>query len=420
MKNIIFILLSLPFNLIAQTVDYSPLKKHLSPFSSIEADAFYFLDDKLDNVRLVGYGEDTHGTAEFTIITKELFKYLVKNQKFRILIIEDAFGMVRTLNEYIQTGEGTLMDILSPSNWRYYTEEFYQLVEWLRLHNQQFPNDRVKLYGAEMQYIHKDAHFLEQYLLTLGVKKDFSKLKTFRTIWDNTAPSDVMDFIIFHYQLKQLFLDNKEEWIAKTSQKAYDLAYQHLDLIHQFLSTVMQSNSARFHDFRELYMTQNIEWILQHEGKNSKAMFWAHNNHIGSASHNGLAVAVGHHLKMRYEDTYFNIYSDFGKGSFWAYPHDAGLNGKKWLHQVYTFDSIAPQTFTHFMDEQGRPNAFIDLRQARQDKDAKCILAHPFLVMSGAGAQYHNTRTMYEPIGNSFDAIFYIAQTSKLQFLGEL
>ena len=70
----------------------SELKNYAVGFNEIKSSSFSFLDSLLNNVRIVGYGEDTHGTAEFTLITKELMKYLSKKQGFKILIIETGFG----------------------------------------------------------------------------------------------------------------------------------------------------------------------------------------------------------------------------------------------------------------------------------------------------------------------------------------
>jgi erythromycin esterase-like protein len=163
-------------------------------------------------------------------------------------------------------------------------------------------------------------------------------------------------------------------------------------------------------------MWQNIVWILEYEGHDSKVMFWAHNDHIGSETLNGLADGVGHHLKKQFGNAYYNIHTDFGSGNFLAYPHDAG-NGKGWILEVFKFDNPNSKTFTFEMKQQGGPNTFVDLKQAKQDKNVKCMLTESFLVMSGAGAQYRNVDSWHKPIGESFDAVIYLDKTHKVTML---
>ena len=79
----------------------SELKNYSTGFDKIKASSFSFLDDELNKVRIVGYGEDTHGTAEFTLLAKELIEYLSEKQGFKILIIETGFGEGQYLNDYI-------------------------------------------------------------------------------------------------------------------------------------------------------------------------------------------------------------------------------------------------------------------------------------------------------------------------------
>ena len=42
------------------------------------------LDSTFEKVTLIGLGESTHGTSEFTIIRGEIFKYLVENHNYTV------------------------------------------------------------------------------------------------------------------------------------------------------------------------------------------------------------------------------------------------------------------------------------------------------------------------------------------------
>lgn len=63
--NLVFVLLILQTFAYAQ--DYpAGLKEYSTAFNKIEAGSFVFLDNKLSDVRIVGLGEDTHGSADLS------------------------------------------------------------------------------------------------------------------------------------------------------------------------------------------------------------------------------------------------------------------------------------------------------------------------------------------------------------------
>ncbi|NJN78422.1 MAG: erythromycin esterase family protein [Saprospiraceae bacterium] len=138
MKSIAIIFLMTLFISVCNAQCNSELKKYTTGFDSLISNSFSFLDNELDDVKIVGYGEDTHGNAEFTILTEELMKYLNSKHGFNILIIENGFGEVAYFNDYIQGKRDDLKSILKKYNstWRYETVAFYHLLNWLRDYNQ--------------------------------------------------------------------------------------------------------------------------------------------------------------------------------------------------------------------------------------------------------------------------------------------
>ena len=64
------------------------LNKYITGFDQLKSSSFSFLDGRLENIKIVGYGEDTHGSAEFSLVAKELIEYLSKQHNFNILIFK--------------------------------------------------------------------------------------------------------------------------------------------------------------------------------------------------------------------------------------------------------------------------------------------------------------------------------------------
>lgn len=411
-KIILTILLSFPNIIFGQCI--SELNEFITGFNKLESSSFDFLDDKLDSVKIVGYGEDTHGSAEFTLLAKELMSYLTEKHSFNTLIIETGFGEGLYLNDYIQGNRDDIKTILKEHNstWRYRTKEFIQLMEWLREYNRNSDN-KINLYGCEMQYVISDVNRIEDYLNKVESKYKIDGFQ--KHLWQNIEEDEKSEFYISYFKLKSYFIEQYEEFVNKTSEKEFNLIYHHIEVLGQFVTAINQNVYQRKMDFRDIYMSENIEWILSNENSDSKALYWAHNDHVGDWVANGIVDVAGHFLKKRYGASYYNISTDFGTGDFLAYPHNPDEVGKNM--RTFSFETIDSNTFTYCIQQNGEPNAFVDLRNAKQNEFLKCYLESPLNIMYGAGSQEWGTQTRTIDIGRAFDAIIYIDKISIINFM---
>jgi hypothetical protein len=78
--------------------------------------------DKLGGARLVGIGESTHGTKEFSIEKFKLAMYLNKIFDFEYVIIEDKEKVAEMLNKYLHDGGVSIDDLMSKFNYAYKKE----------------------------------------------------------------------------------------------------------------------------------------------------------------------------------------------------------------------------------------------------------------------------------------------------------
>jgi erythromycin esterase-like protein len=408
MKYLILITLSGLFSFASFAQCNSELKNFAVGFNEIKASSFSFLDSSLNNVRIVGYGEDTHGTAEFALLTKELMEYLSEKQGFKVLIIETGFGEGQYLNDYIQGKRNDLKTILDKHNstWRYKTKEFYQLMNWLKEYNKD-NSDKINIYGCEMQYVISDVNRIRQNLKKVNSNYQIDGFE--KHLWQPIEESEKTDYYISYAKLKKHFIDNYEAFKNKSSEKEFELAYQHIAVLGQFVTAINQNVEQRKHDFRDIYMAENIEWILNFHGNESKALYWAHNAHVGDWVDNGIVDVTGHQLRKRYGNSYFNIATDFGTGEFLAFSKD-------WKMETFSYDKVLENTFTKCLKNIGNPNTFLNIRKARENKELAEYLNSDLTTMSGAGAQARNSQTETKGIGKAFDAIIYLNKTSKINW----
>ncbi|MFC5045583.1 erythromycin esterase family protein [Aquimarina hainanensis] len=227
------------------------LKKYAIGFDHLTADSFSFLDNELTDIRIVGYGEDTHGTSEFTILAKELMHYLSEKQGFKICIIETGFGEGQYLNDYIQGKRDDLKSILDNHNtsWRYETKEFIELMNQLKEYNQNHL-DKIHLYGCEMQIVLADINRIREYLSNVGSEYQIDGFE--KHIWQSIEDSEKTDYYLSYIKLKKHFENNYEEFIRKTSEREFNIAYQHIIVLGQFVTTIHQTTVQRKHDLRDM------------------------------------------------------------------------------------------------------------------------------------------------------------------------
>lgn len=207
-------------------------------------------------------------------------------------------------------------------------------------------------------------------------------------------------------------MDNQNDFVEKTSPQQFDLAYHSVVVLGQLATAINQNVEQRKHDFRDIYMGENIQWIMDFHGKDSKALYWAHNAHVGDWVHNGIVDVTGHQLRKSYGPSYFNMAMDFGHGEYSAFSLD-------WKMGVQKRATIIKSTFTACLQSYGSPNAFVNLRRAKQEPSLHYYLNSPLTSMAGAGAQVRNSKTETALTGKAFDAILYLDQTNTINWVEE-
>lgn len=390
------------------------IQTYAVPLDSLSANRFSFLEKSLQDVRIVGFGEDTHGTADFTLLAGELLDYLSQNHGFTALALETQTGEAAFLNDYIHSRRDDLPFLLQNINsaWRYQTKEFAHLLQWMRDQNASGKRS-LNLYGTEMLYVKHDAGRIKTFLSRVGHSVELTAFE--KVIFSPHSLSEQQACAMQYFELIQAFDQHRERWIALTSADEYARARHHAVVLGQFSAALTEAVGYRMNDLRDLFMADNLNWALEQEGEKGKILIWAHNAHIGDWVANGGVDVMGHQLRKQWGEAYFSIATDFGSGDFYAFPHNANETG--WKMGVHHFDSVRAGTFTCCLQSLGGPHTYVHLRAARTDTRLSCVLKEPLWMMYGAGATTWGTDTERATYGTAFDGIFYLNSTRKLSFL---
>ncbi len=102
------------------------------------------------HARVVGLGRTTHGAHELSAITLRILRLFVEQLGFRTLAIEQAWTGGILIDQYLQTGTGNPRALLAETYPHYRTEEFLDVLCWMRAYNERHPADPLRFAGIDI------------------------------------------------------------------------------------------------------------------------------------------------------------------------------------------------------------------------------------------------------------------------------
>lgn len=283
------------------------------------------IDSYLENRRLIGLGESTHGTHEFFKMRHRLIQYLVENHSVSIIFMEADFANSLMIDEYIKGKGGNAKEAVKDLQlWPWTTEEMVDLVEYLKLHNESNQNNQVSFVGVDVQKIDRTVSRLERLIEKYGLPTRDDKIVN-ATEFFGLSKKEALD-------LRSVEIDRYEKVDISnfTAEDKYEYHWlsKHLN---QILSEKLEKKSHQ-NIYRDKMMALNI---LDHLKVNNeiKGVFWAHNGHIANlfTEKKNRGVAGGF-LKKSLGRDYFIIGQEFDSGSFNARvkPVEYSKNYSNW------------------------------------------------------------------------------------------
>lgn len=397
----------------AQTPFQNWLKDHSHPVEiRVNANQLTPIRDQLASARIIGLGEATHATSEFFTFKDHLFRYLVEELDHRVFVLEAGFSECEVTNAYIQHGIGTPESAIGATGfWIWNTVEMVELIQWMRQFNQDRPEeDQIRFYGMDMQGTRFPATYLRNFALdndtdiTLRFSPMLKELaqRTFVQLEPEMAATYLRELDSLQAHMQR----NRPKYEAKLGRKAAGLALQHARILWQSVSTWNGTNNG---SWRDQCMADNVRWVLEQEGENSKAVVWAHNAHLMRRKNKIGWSLLGTHLAHQYGDLYFALGFDFAKGNFRAYDH---ANGLLRTHTV-ELPKGKNRYWNSLIDLPGNAS-WVDLRSVKgQSQVEKYLNRHSSL--RSIGGKYlpsHFVSIRHYPIQNAFDALVFMDETT--------
>jgi len=378
----------------------------------------------LNNRRIVGMGEATHGTHEFQATKFRMFKFLVEQLGYKLFAIEANFTECRKVNDYVMYGKGDARKAIGGTYfWTWKTKEMVQMIEWMRVYNNNKPDTaKVKFYGFDMQFDRGALASIKEKLKKVDSGYYYKNFKMFDTLTIcDTSKLGYKKFSVKKADsIKQLlraidrYAANKLAALLQFFSPT-EAAYlkQDIKVLEQCLDYDIEiSNGGGFtfnaHRIRDKSMAENIEWVLNFEGPASKIMIWAHNGHISK-------TGMGSYLKRAYQAQYYAIGFDFNKGGFRAID----LSNGRYKLSTFTVDDAEPGSSGNVFSQLNIARFFIDIEGLEKTRSAARYYFTTKLRQRGIGAGFNTEQEglfyLKLPLFDEYDGLIFINETTPTQ-----
>ena len=412
------------------------LSENALPLESVEAGQGFSdllpLKKIFKNVRIVSLGEATHGSREFFQFKHRMLEFLVEEMGFQIFAIEASYVGCNNINDYVLYGKGDPAEALASQKfWTWDTQEVRDMIQWMREYNTKVPEDKkVKFLGYDLQHLEKGMDFVETFVekhIPEYAETVSSAIKPLRidpfaiTDLPKAQPEEKARILSKLHEMMGILAFHETPLTRETSSEEYAFVLNNARLITQFYAAYSkpmmgsdQTQSAAA--LRDLYMAENVEYILNTEGSDTRIVVWAHNGHISNATWGRNYAAMGSHLKKILGDAYYALGFAFNQGSFQARLMDpkSDQNGALIEHSV----GPAPEgSVEWYLAKPGIDNYIIDFQQAAEIHSVKNWLEskHPMRFIGAGFSPKLGDKQYMAPIvlKDHFDGVVFFDRTSR-------
>lgn len=296
----------------------------------------------VDDAAVVGVGEATHGSHELFALKDRVLRYLVRTKGFRTFALEAPWSTGLKLDNYVQTGEGDPRAIMRAEFVRAYrfwnTEEYVDLIEWMRAWNQRHPGDRVRFVGADLGYAGPNLlDVVEKYAgsrdpeLAARIARLYAGL---RPAPGQTPEEQMAGYIdLPQGDRDQLAADARTAHALLAAagpgadHTAYTWALRHAEAVVQTATLYAFDMATEFAEsmrYRDEQMATNLLWWREVVG--DRVVYSAHDNHVARVSPQPdlFPETVGGVLDRKLGAGYLPVGTSFEHGSFNAYGGEFG------------------------------------------------------------------------------------------------
>lgn len=403
--------------------------------NSIVLDGYKQLDSLLDWIgdsQFVLLGEASHGTHEYYTWRAAISKRLIEEKGFRFIAVEgdwpDCYRLNRYIKHYADSGENAV-SVLKAFNrwptWMWANWEIVALVEWLRKYNNARPTDKkVGFYGLDVYSLWESLDCIAKYL----DKNDMNSRQAVKAAIECFAPygdregqaygkASLIVPSICEDEVVKLLVEIRRSvgtFYPRDTEKALNLEWNARVILdaEKYYRAMVRSGVDSW-NIRDKHMADTLDNLVDYYGKDTKAIIWEHNTHIGDARATDMARSgmfnVGQLMNQYYgSDNVFPV----GFGSYGG----TVIAGSEWgeTAQKMKVPDAQPGSWEDMLHSMGAKDRLLLMDEQLKQAMGQRVIAHRAI-----GVVYDPS---YERYGNyvpskmphRYDAFIYLDKTKAL------
>lgn len=396
------------------------------------------LYDLIGDARIVMLGEASHGTHDYYTWRAHISKKLIEEKEFNFIAVEGDWPDCYRLNRFIKgydTNSKSVLKVMETFNrwptWMWANWEIVALANWLRKHNAGLTADkRIGFYGLDVYSLWESMESIMQYLK----KTDLSALRVAEEAYQCFEPygrDEGTSYARASQFVPELCRNEVVTLLKEIQQRipSYNSDYENVFSAEQ--NAFIAVNAEKYYramitggphswNVRDRHMADTLSRLLKFHGKNSKAIVWEHNTHIGDARATDMA-----------EDGMFNIgelarieHADKGVVlvGFGSYKGSV-IAGKRWGSPMRAMElpEARKGSWEYFLHRAGAKDKLLLMKDFQKNK----ILTKNYLGHRAVGVVYNPELDKYGNyvptiIPARYDAFIYLDETIALHPLNIL
>ncbi|SRR6056297_236078 len=259
------------------------------------------LMERIGDASYVLLGEASHGTHEFYSWRASLTRRLIEERGFSFLAVEGDWPDCYRVNRYVKgfdddgdSAHEVLRAFERWPTWMWANEEIVELVEWLRVHNeQQAGPQRVGFFGLDVYSLWDSLYHVLGYL----AKHDPDALPAARRAFQCFEPygEDVQAYARATRWVGKSCEQPVIELLTRLRRESRPLATDEREAnFNAEQNAIVVKNAENYYrtmvhggpdswNVRDQHMVQTLQRLMHHHGPQAKTIVWEHNTHIGDA-----------------------------------------------------------------------------------------------------------------------------------------
>lgn len=270
------------------------------PLPDFDDPAFGPLFDRFADAKVVLLGEASHGTSEFYRARAAITRHLIQKRGFTIVAVEadwpDAADVDRCVRGKVPRMDADPVFRRFPT-WMWRNLEVADFLRWLRGYNTgRGEEEQAGFYGLDMYSLDASMRAVIDYLDSVDKRAASVARERYGclTPWQKEPAAYGRMAVSEQYRscedavvaMLRDMLAHQLDLASADGNALFDAVQNaHLVANAERYYRVMYYGAHESWNLRDRHMFDTLERVLHSHGDNAKAVVWAHNSHIGDASH---------------------------------------------------------------------------------------------------------------------------------------